>query len=270
MSEQNKNQVDTDSGDSILVRCWVDRGREAVLTQADFAGMFRAHRVHAGRWQGELGDDELQLLERALATATLHLAALPPDEFVAWTLNLHDPPLNLFVSGDNTGFRVAGRAYLSHVRTTGHGRLYFESQRPHGKVQRSVLDVEGRDILNIYEQFFLRSVQLPTRLIDLGGTSMAFVQGLPRVDRDWLANLDAAQVKAILTGGTLENVEERRYRFACSCNQETILKVVRGIFRDKAEELFEGDDKVETLCPRCGRKWWISRDEFDQGRVGRA
>ncbi|MBW2699942.1 MAG: Hsp33 family molecular chaperone HslO [Deltaproteobacteria bacterium] len=267
MSEQNKNQIDTDS---ILVRCWVDRGREAVITQADFAAMFRAHRTHAARWQDVRGSDELHLLDLALAAATLHLAALPPDEFVAWTLNLHDPPLNLFVSGDNTGFRVTGRAYLSHVRTAGHGRLYFESQRPRREVQRSVLDVEGRDVLNIYEQFFHRSVQLPTRLIDLGGTNVAFVQGLPRVDRDWLANLDAAQVAALLAGGTLENVEERHYRFACSCNQETILKVVRGMFLDKAEELFEDDDKVETLCPRCGRKWWISRDEFDEGRVGSA
>ena len=253
-----------------LVRCWVDREREAVLTQANFAAMFRAYRGHAKRWQSVEDFDDLHMLERALAAATLHLAALPPDEFVAWTLNLHEPPLNLFVSGDNTGFRVTGRIYPRHVRTAGYGRLYFESQRPNRKVQRSVLDVEGRDILNIYEQFFLRSVQLPTRLLDLGGANRAFVQGLPRVDRDWLAGLDAAQVEALLAGGTPEKVEERRYRFVCSCNQETILKVVLGIFRDKAEELFMDDDKVETFCPRCGRKWWISRDEFDEGRVGSA
>ena len=42
-----------------------------------------------------------------------------------------------------------------------------------------------------------------------------------------------------------------------------ILGVVRNIYRDQAEELFQGEEQVEVLCPRCGRRWWLAREDYE-------
>ncbi len=243
--------------------CLIDRPRDAVLAVGRVDDLFQAYRAHVQRWEGRLPDDlTLTLVRQALAATALHLAVKAPDEFAAWTLNLKAPPLNVFVAGDNSERRLTGRATSRDVKTAEESRLYFESQRPKRKPYRSVIKVEGWDALAIFEQFYERSEQLPSRLFELEDGRFLLVQGLPRVARGWLAGLAREAMPAYLEEAH-EPVETRSYRFECGCDAQRILAVVRGMFADKPEELFRGDPRVEVQCPRCGRSWTVDREEFE-------
>jgi len=137
-----------------------------------------------------------------------------------------------------------------------------ETQRPKHEPARSVLEVTGRDVGAILEQYFRRSVQVPTRFFELSPDDFLIVQGLPRVNLAWLDGLTTASAGAHV-GQALETIEERTYRFQCGCDPHKMLLVVRGMFAKKPDELFAGQEQVEVTCPRCGRAWTISRQEFE-------
>ncbi|WP_218280409.1 hypothetical protein [Verrucomicrobium spinosum] len=59
------------------------------------------------------------LLKEALAALTLHLASRPQDETCGWTLNFHNPLVNVFVTGGSRPGRVAGRVFTEDVRDFG-------------------------------------------------------------------------------------------------------------------------------------------------------
>jgi molecular chaperone Hsp33 len=210
-----------------------------------------------------------EMMRQAMAAATLHLARHPPEEFDAFTLNIKDPPLNVFLAGDNDGYHVTGRVFTSGVKTVESSRLFLESQRPRHEPQRSVVNVEGIDVLRIFEQFYARSVQVPSRLFELEPGRFALVQGMPRADRAWLEGMDTDEARALLAE-ELEPIEQRSYTFHCGCHPHRILQVVHAAYDGKADPLFLGDDRVEVQCPRCGRSWWLTREDFElgPGKVG--
>jgi hypothetical protein len=41
-----------------------------------------------------------------------------------------------------------------------------------------------------------------------------------------------------------------------------MLGAVRAMFSTRPEELFAGEGRVETTCPRCGQRWWVTREDF--------
>ncbi|RME28562.1 MAG: hypothetical protein D6806_02680, partial [Deltaproteobacteria bacterium] len=94
------------------VDSYLDRSRDIVMAKFHPGPLWEAWRRHAQEL-GLLPDErECKRMEQMIAAVVLYLALHPPDEFVACTLNLRDPPLNLFACGDNAAFQVTGRVYV--------------------------------------------------------------------------------------------------------------------------------------------------------------
>lgn len=264
MTEEKNDEVQKSAGAEVELACFLERTRDVVLAHGDFSQLSDAFSTHIKRFGSDDSDVTLEMATAGLAATSLHLACRPPDEFSAWTLNLDNPPLNLFFAGDNNEFKVTGRVFTRDVKTVGINRLFHESQRPKKKPTQSMVDVKGRDVLSMYEQFYLKSDQLKTRLFALPKQRFVFIQGLPRVDRDWMDALDLDSV-AELIARELELVEERNYRFLCGCDLLKIVGILTSMFKDRVDELFQGEEQVEIHCPRCGRNWWVSLDEYQSG-----
>jgi molecular chaperone Hsp33 len=247
-----------------VVSCFLDLDWDVSIARGHFDRLFSSYRKHAHKWIAPPGEDVETMMVNALAAATLDLALRPPDEFTAWTLNIKDPPLNFFCCGDNAEFIVTGRAFTRDVQTADSSRLFVESHRPKRKPTQSSVDVDGLDVLDIFGQFYDRSEQLPSRFHRIQDDEFALIRGLPKVDQEWLRSLDARKARSYLRGD-FTRTDERIYRFRCGCNFKTILKVVRSMYKHNAEELFLGEEKVEVSCPRCGRRWWLTRKEFGVG-----
>jgi molecular chaperone Hsp33 len=248
------------------VRRYLDRDRNTVAARGDFSGLFAAYLDHAERWQSEPDGLSQVMMRQALGAAALQLSCRPNDELVAWTLNIVKPPLNIFVTGDSGERSVVGRVFTENVETTDASRFFVESRRPRREPSRSTILVEGLDVLQILEQYYRQSEQTFARFFELDDAEFAMVQTMPDVDQDWLADLDRTQLIAYVNSD-LAPVDEQVFRLHCGCTPDRMLEVIGGIFKGREDELFLGEDGVQTNCPRCGRHWWVTRADFDRGTI---
>lgn len=232
-----------------------------MVATGDFGQILRAWREHAERW--ELAVDGLGevMMRQALAGAALQLAYRVPEEATAWTVNFARPEANVFVTGGGPHHILTGRYYAEGVRHTGHNRLYVQRSHPQRPVQRSVLDVEGLDLLQIFEQFFRDSEQAPARLVEHSDTAYSMVLGLPGADGDWIAGLSPDEVAGL--GDRATPLDRREFVFRCGCDPDQVAATLARMFADRADEFFAGESVVEALCPRCGARHLLDRKTFD-------
>jgi molecular chaperone Hsp33 len=246
----------------VTIRRTVHRERHAMVAWGDFAQLFTGWHEHALRW--ELAVDGLGevMMHQGLAGAALQLAFRVPEESTAWTVNISRPEANLFLTGGGVHHGITGRYYDEGVQDTGFNRLFVQRAHPHKQVQRSVLHVEGIDVLEIFEQFFRDSEQASARFLELGEAEYGMVLGLPTADRDWVRGLDQAALRELLDEGS--SLDEREFLLQCGCSPDKVAGTLARMFADQADEFFAGESVVEALCPRCGARHLLDRKTFDR------
>ena len=241
----------------------IDNSRSIMIAAADCRALGDAWARHATLWGGEPDGLSSIMMRQALAAATLHLANRPRNETVAWTVSIQKPPTNLFVTGSATDGTVTGRVMTDGVKPQESNRLYVQVLRGREEPHTSALEVQGWDLLAIFEQYYLRSEQNPARFFAPEDDATIMVLGLPGVDRGWLQDLGADEARSAF--GSAAPLDDRRFRFECGCTLGKILSAVRTIYRENPDELLLSYDRVEVFCPRCGRTWWVDRKLFAEG-----
>ena len=233
-----------------------------MIATADCTQLFTGWREHATRW--ELAVDGLGevLMHQGLAGAALQLAFRVPEESTAWTVNISRPEANLFVTGGGLHQGITGRYYDDGVQDLGFNRLFVQRAHPHKELQRSVLHVEGIDVLEIFEQFFQNSEQAGARFLELGESQYGMVLGLPAADQDWVRGLDQAGLHDLDREAT--PMDEREFVLHCGCSPDKVAGTLVRMFADQADEFFAGDPMVEAVCPRCGARHLLDRKTFDR------
>ena len=248
-------------GEVLLVRRF-NNDRATLSTSGGFAGLFRAWRDHAALWEGEPDGLATVMMHQGLAGASLHVVNRPRDESLAWTINFQQPATNLFLTADARLSAVTGRVFTENVRTADTNRLFFQSIRPGSEPRESVCAVSGLDVLVILDQYYATSEQNPARFFELESDQYLMVLGMPGADREWIAHLDRETAQEHHRASSL--LEERLLRFECGCTPRKMHAALRRIFGRNPDELFQGEDRVETSCPRCGRRWWVRREQFQR------
>lgn len=236
------------------------QGRNVILSEGHFGSLLEAYANHARIWQTDSDGLIDVMMRQGLAALTLHLANRPRDTSVGLTLNLKRPPLNLFLTGEASERTVTGRAFVDGVRVAESSRLFMQARRPLHEPTQSTIEVEGFDLLEIFEQYYARSEQHPARFFELGTDAYLMVLALPGIDGAWLRGLDPDGARALLDDTT--PLEDRTFRFECGCNPQKMVAALRSLFEGRPEELFQGETQVEASCPRCGRRWWIQAEGF--------
>jgi hypothetical protein len=248
-------------GEAVIHRA-LDRDRVLSLAEGDFAPIFLAYEEHIRRWELPVTDVSRARMQEGLAALGLHLSTRPAGETVGLTVNIRQPPLNLFLTGDAGERTLTGRSFSEDVQTGPSNRLFVQTFRPRTGVQLSAMDVDGTSVLRMFEEYYERSEQFPARLVALGGTRYGLVQALPDGGRERVAAL-TPESTAALFATEHDALEEKTLRFRCGCNPEKIIGALRQIFAAREEELFRDDPGVEAYCPRCGARWWIERTAYD-------
>jgi molecular chaperone Hsp33 len=244
-----------------FVRRSIHRPRSLVLAHGDFSYLIAAYREHVKIWSPEPDGLTEMLVRQGLAASALHLTSRPRDESMGITLNLKSPPINLFLAGAASDGSVTARFFTEDVKTAEASRFFVQSSRPGQPPVLSAIAVSGLDVLEIFEQYYEQSQQLPTRFFELADDEFAMVQGLPGADPAGIRSLTREEAAHLAEDDGIA-LDERVFRFHCGCNPQKILTALRGIFADGPEDLFRGDEEVEAFCPRCGRRWRIRRESF--------
>ena len=96
-----------------------------------------------------------------------------------------------------------------------------------------------------------RSLGLPSSASD----------GLRAYDAEWFAKFE-------FDGDGPAHSEPRklmrtcRFSFTCDCSPEKLLPFFRTLTEEGLSELYGADQELAIVCPRCGRKFRVSRDEI--------
>jgi molecular chaperone Hsp33 len=232
-----------------------------IVSTGSFDEFFRAWEAHARVWSHEIDGLSDVLMRQSLAAGVLHLSNRPRDESFGLTIHVPAPPTNVFITGSGRESTVTGRTWTDGVKAHPSPRLYMQSHRPNHEPTLSVLEVHGLDVLLYLEDYYRESEQRPARFFELEGSSFLQVLALPSAEDDLFRRLDRGGAAALVEGPH-EVLEERTFFFQCGCNPQRMLRALHDIYDRDPEDLFQGEERVETQCPRCGRRWWMTREEF--------
>jgi molecular chaperone Hsp33 len=247
-------------GEAVIRRSLDDR-HNLLIARGNFAQLFAGYIDHARRWGEEPDDLARTMMRQGLAAGALHLSCRPKQEMVGWTINLLRPALNLFLTGDSAECTITGRVFTENVRTAETSRMFVEARTPQNTLNQSTVEIEGFDVFEHFEQCYRRSEQKPARFFEVDDDESVMLLGLPDLDPDRLFEYTREEGIRIANEST-RMLDEKTFRFQCGCNIETMREVMGGLFRDDPEDLFRGEAGVEVFCPRCARRWWITRDQL--------
>ena len=245
------------------VRSYFVRGRNALLTRADFGELYVDYYLHQGQHGYSHDPNHDELLKQALAAVTLHAASRPWAESSAWTIHVHDPLLNLFVASDNRFGTVVGQLFTENVKTEGNQLFIADTLSARQDARRSAVEFTGNDIFRAVEQYYTQSEQRLARYFQHGPEDFVFISAQPQCDRDWLEGLDDAAILTLDQNEELSLLETRRYRWECGCNQARMFAVLASIMKTDPEGLFGDDPVLRISCPRCGARHTITREALE-------
>jgi molecular chaperone Hsp33 len=240
------------------------RHRNVLLVQSDLSPLLVDYYLHLADHQLRHDPAHDALFKQALVAFTLHSAARPRNEHLAWTIGLQDPRLNLFLAGDNEDCTVTGRLFTENVREAPKNVFFGEVMPGRGaEKRRSVVNFEGADMFKATETFYATSEQRPARFFDLGEDRYAMLLSHPDCDEAWLRRVDLAGVKALPEKETLARIERRAYRWHCGCEQRKILAALAPAARADMAGLFGESEVIHVQCPRCAASHAITREAME-------
>jgi molecular chaperone Hsp33 len=240
------------------------RHRNVLLVRGDFGPLLVDYYLHQADHQLRPDPGHDALLRQALVAFTLHCAARPHNEHLAWTIGLQDPRLNLFLAGDNEDCTVTGRLFTENVREAAKNVFYSELMPGRGREKRrSVVDFDGADLFRAAAAFYATSEQRPVRFFDLGEDHHAMLISHPDCDEAWLAQVTLQGVREIEAAETLARIERRLYRWHCGCEQRKILGALAPAAAEGLEDLFGDAEVIHVQCPRCAASHAITREAME-------
>lgn len=245
------------------VRTYFVRERNVLLARANFSELFVDYYLHLSDQRVQLQAEHDALFKRALAAFTLHCASRPWNEMTAWTINIQEPLVNLFLTGDNEIGSVTGRVFDEDVKRLPANIFYADVVRDRNPPRRSMVNFEEADPLKAAEAFYTQSEQRAARYFQLGEEEFAMITEHPDCDLEWLRGLTAEQVTKLDETETLTLMERRIQRWHCGCNQERMMQVLLPVMQQDAEGLFGDDPKVEIRCPRCAARHAVTREALE-------
>jgi molecular chaperone Hsp33 len=245
------------------VRTYFVRNRNVLLARAEFGDLFVDYYLHLSANEIRVKPEHDAMFKRALAAFTLHSASRPWNELTAWTINVQQPLVNLFLTGDNETGAVTGRVFDENVKEGPDNLFYADVVRGAQPKRRSAVTFEGADLLAAVEKFYRQSEQRSARYFPLGEEDLAMVSEHPDCDMNWFNTLTPEQVRDLDKTETLALMERRIYRWHCGCNQQRMMEVLVPAMKDDPEGLFGDDAKIEIRCPRCGARHAITREALE-------
>lgn len=248
------------------VRTYFVRGRNVLVARGNLSDLYVDYYLHLGKHEVKPAAAHDELFKRALAAFVLHCASRPWNEMTAWTINIQEPRVNLFLTGDNETGAITGRIFDENVKEFAENLFYSDMVRGRQPKRRSVVPFAGADPVAGMETFYARSEQRPVRFFQLAEEEFALVCEHPDCDQAWFAALDAEVVRTLEPdrgAETVTEMEKRVYRWHCGCNQERMLEVLAPVMKQDPEGLFGESNVITIQCPRCAARHAVTREALE-------
>jgi molecular chaperone Hsp33 len=234
------------------------------------------------------------LLGRTLAASALFTGTIKFDGALSIQLKNAGPVRLLFAECDNHGSLrglarwdgpIAEGFRLSDARPAPLLAITIDNRGSEQRYQ-GLVPVEEADLATLFERYFERSEQLPTRVVlACGGGHCAglMLQRLPGRDIDdadaWnrvghlLASADERELLELAPEALLYrlfNAEDVRLHaarplaFACGCSRERVAAMLQSLGRSEAEAAIREDGFAEVTCEFCNSRYRFDRIDMEQ------
>ena len=249
--------------ESIEIRCYFVRERNALLVRGDFAPLytdFYLHLMQHSIKHERPFDDRLKM---ALSALALYLGSRPQDETTAWTIHISRPLMNVFVTGGSRPGRVTGRVFTEEVKDSGKGLFISQVTRPNHQSRQSMVETQGSDVLEMVEHFYEQSEQRMTRFFPGPDEELTMLTAEPDCDEEWLMSLSPDEVPSIGEREHLTLLETRGYQFECGCSVDRLYPLLGRLSDEDLMHIFA--DGVATItCPRCAAVYHTPQEHFEE------
>lgn len=237
------------------------RHRNTLMVRANFTDIFIDHYLHLADQKLKPAPELDQKLKELLVVLTLHSVARPWSETHAWTVNLRAPRVNFFATASSTHENVVGRIFTEDVREPAQNMLYTQVMDANTEPRRSTVALETVNPFDWLTHFYNQSEQRPGKIFELPNETFALVAAQPDYDEEWFEGLTNEQVATFDETENLSPLENRAFHYHCGCNVQRIMPAL-AVWRDKLDELFQGEEAVKVQCPRCAASYAITREHF--------
>lgn len=237
------------------------RHRNCLMVRADFTPVFTDYYLHLLDLKERHPESLDTTLKDLLAVLTLHLTARPRAETIAWTANLRAPRVNFFATGSSVHEYIVGRLFTEDVREPDRNFLYSQTTTPGNEPRTSTIEVETTNPLEWIRHFYDQSEQRPGRAFHLKDDTYVLVAAQPDFDEEWFHSLETDQVTQICDHEETKVLETRKFKFACGCSLERIMPTLAA-WKDNPDEIFGDDSQLSLQCPRCAKKYRVSREDL--------
>ncbi|MEQ8766396.1 MAG: Hsp33 family molecular chaperone HslO [Planctomycetota bacterium] len=252
------------SESSSIVRSFLAREENVLVLVGSFPTLSEEIELHSLGHGLAYDPFVRQLLADGMMALALHLSSRPIDEYIGWTISLQEPMMNLFFTGSSRDEALVGRAFLDEeqVRPRDHNLLVVQSRRPSSEPHESFVEVSGIDVFAMVEHYYRQSEQRNGRFLTRDQGDVMLLHDLPDADLSWLREVDYDEIAKRLEDKRLQFLAERRFRFACGCNRERMMGVLKSTYGTDFQSLFEGQDRIEMQCQRCAARLEITEAEY--------
>ena len=167
----------------------------------------------------------------------------------------------------------------------GHFVLTLEPAEE-GQRYQGIVGLEGGDVAGVLEDYFARSEQLPTRLwlaADENQAGGMLLQRMPeRQGDDPDAWNRAVHLAETVTAGELLSLpandllyrlfheetvrvfEPELVNFRCTCTQQKVGDMLRGLGREEVRDILAQEDEVRVHCEFCGKAYVFDAVDVEQ------
>ena len=163
--------------------------------------------------------------------------------------------------------------------------ITLEAENDNERYQ-GIIALEGDNLSEALEKYFMQSEQLPTRLwlhCDANTSAGILLQRLPaseQSDEDWervgmlldtltaeeLADIEPEElIFRLFHEETPRLFDARNLKFQCSCSQEKIENAVKGMGEAEARAIVNEQGKIEVNCQFCNTLYTL--DDIDVTRL---
>lgn len=253
--------MSTSSSDRTRIESTFVRQRNVLMVRANFGDIFMDYYLHLADQKLRYPPELDHRMKELLVAMTLHAVAQPWSETHAWTINLRAPRVNYFVTASSTAENVVGRLFMEDVREAPQSLLYSQTTALETGPRRSTVALEDGEPFHWLEHYYDQSEQRPAKIFELPDETFVMLAAQPDFDEEWFSDMDAEKVAAFATTEDLSFLESRGFHFHCGCTKERIIPAM-GVWREKLDELFQGEPFVTVNCPRCGANYQITPEDL--------
>lgn len=233
-----------------------------LVVRGDIAPVIEGRHAYNDRYGITAPKEHLDAtIKELLAGAALAAVSLSERESWGWSLTFEGMGVGFFVGVEPEGMICLRVVAADSEKASG----MIQRQQAGLPLTQSHIIPRTQSPIDAVEQYFAEGVQIKARLGIRQDGEAVLVHALPDGDFDTVNSLGRDGlfkfVGDSIAEGKVKDAGEVLIFYECRCSEEMISGMVENMKESDRQHLFGGMMQLEVECPRCGRKYAVTRTD---------